>query len=297
MAVPQNQQQSQQQRSNRVGDDRREGEIDSPRLNQRFQFQQQDSNMRRTLQSIDQAPQRTRGQAGTYHRRLCEGVDNHCFKPEEKNVFSPPIPPPPTMAPTIALVSDRTDDTTNSCRADEQGNYGEIDGPTYRIVSYRFQLETTTQVSSALELNVNVLQDVETTISDYIIHKLFIEVCSSPPTLVLMPNDNNAQQPQLQSIAKSDDSSRMGTDLEGLHNRLVRNRNMKTEDHDVIKGLSAEPMDQVLDGCKFSFSYQALHTICFLALLEHYNINSMCLVTNIMGQWPALFLQLQDRAL
>ena len=61
-------------------------------------------------------------------RTLCSVEHEHCYGPDEKNVFSPPSPFPPTPAPTVS--PQPTDDPTDvrtessSCVSDGQGHHG-----------------------------------------------------------------------------------------------------------------------------------------------------------------------------
>ncbi|CAB9525850.1 expressed unknown protein [Seminavis robusta] len=194
-------------------------------------------------------------------RKLCVGVQNHCFNPEERNVFSPPTVPLPKLtkspspaptlkAATLAPSSDRNDES--ECKSDEQGNYGDVDGTSFRIVSYRYQVETT-EGMTAVDLDVEVLQYVEKSISDLMVQRFFADSCSPPPINVVIPNNSNQQQQlQLQKLFLKPQSTEKRANNGGLRKLLpalgtTGMRKMKTEDHEELVGLSAEPLDQVLE--------------------------------------------------
>jgi hypothetical protein len=172
----------------------------------------------------------------TPERELCEG--EHCFQPEEKNVFSPPTPTPaPTISPQPT--SFRTDPTT--CESDGQGNYGIIDSSSFRIVNYRYQVETTQELNAML-LNFEVLQDVENAISDVLVKRFFLESCTPPVINVIpMPSIQPPEAPPmvLTKAVKQQDG-------DNSHKFLLRR--LKSEYHENLVGLSAKPEDLVLQG-------------------------------------------------
>lgn len=156
-------------------------------------------------------------------RKLCSGV--HCFAPEEKNVFSP-------LTPTVAP---RTD--TSECASDGQGNYGTVDGPSFRTVNYRYQVETTPELTAML-LNLEVLQDVEKAISDALVKRFFLETCS-PPVINVIPRPY-LQPPEAAPMVLAKAAA---TQQEDGHKRRL-----KSEYHQNLVGLSAAPEDLVLEG-------------------------------------------------
>jgi len=132
-------------------------------------------------------PETTREQQQQLRRELCS--DPHCFDPEEKNVFSPPVPPP-TLAPTT--VAQRAQDDDENCVSDGAGNYGPTAASSsFRTVEYYYQLETTAALADPALLNFEVLQDVEKAISDRLVKRFFKETCTTAPIIDVSSSNNN----------------------------------------------------------------------------------------------------------
>ena len=196
-------------------------------------------------------------------RTLCSTgstVPQHnCFDPEEKDVISPN---PPTPAPSISPPPTSFRSDADNCVADGQGNYGTINGPSSHVVEYRYQVETT-DAWTAFQLNMEVLQDVEKAISDRMVQRYFLEQCS-PPVIDIFGAENgitltsNAATappfmilgPQQQRVANPFPGEEGGLRklmlLQSKNKRL--RRHLKSEDHQELIGLSADPIDQVLEG-------------------------------------------------
>lgn len=195
-------------------------------------------------------------------RTLCSTsstVPQHdCFNPEEKDVISPI---PPTPAPSISPQPTSFRTGPNDCVADGQGNYGTIDGPSSHQVEYRYQVETA-EGWTAFQLNVEVLQDVEKAISDLMVQRYFLEQCS-PPVIDIFGADNgittsNAataaplmmmgpQQPRVANPFPGEGGGFRKLLLLQSKNKSLR-RHLKSEDHQALVGLSADPIDLVLEG-------------------------------------------------
>jgi len=188
-------------------------------------------------------------------RKLCSGHPDHCFSPLEKNVDSPIILDAATPAP------DRNED---DCVSDSQGNYGEINGSSSHTVGYQYQVETTESLD-AVKLNVSVLQDAEKAISDRMVQSFFWEQCSSPVMDIFGTSESQQErnfqiygpQQPLQSVQQLRVASPfVGEGGGGGVRRLLHSvklqrqpeRSLKTEDQQQLKGLSADPIDQVFEG-------------------------------------------------